>query len=302
VSILDLEVPWTGERLVTGCAKTLYGVTEHLHRYGIALEFARGKRVLDIACGEGYGAALLSRTAASVVGVDTDAAVIQHASTKYAEANLTFRHGRCESIPLPDCSVDLVVSFETLEHFAEHDQFIKEVKRVLDPGGVLLLSTPNRPVFSGAKGITWEFHVKELDCGELQSLLEPNFRNVAFYHQALVYGSYMAPAPGAAVSKHGVFTGDYFGVAFGSKPPAARFFLTVCSDTSLTGVPISIFECALPEGRDATDIVVPYSPSLQRQGRLRDSVRQLFRALLDIAILLVGRIAAPALRNAQNSK
>ena len=98
-------------------------------RYRFAKDFVRGKRVLDIACGEGYGAAALAKAgASSVVGVDVSADVCDHALRKYG---LDARPGDAQAIPLPDRSIDLVVSFETIEHVDDPNVFVRECARVL---------------------------------------------------------------------------------------------------------------------------------------------------------------------------
>src|ERR1700756_2540753 len=106
---------FTGERLTSDLA----GETpiEHWHRYLLARELVRDRDVLDIACGEGYGSALLAQTARQVVGVDISAAVIAHAPDAYPGDNLRSLEGSALAIPLEDASVDVVVSFETVEHF-----------------------------------------------------------------------------------------------------------------------------------------------------------------------------------------
>ena len=120
---------------------------EHVARYRFAKEFVRGKRVLDIACGEGYGAAGLARAGArSVVGIDVSADVCDHARRKYG---LDARAGDAQAIPLPDRSIDVIVSFETIEHVDQPGVFLGECARVLVPDGMLIVSTPNRPVYSG---------------------------------------------------------------------------------------------------------------------------------------------------------
>ncbi len=129
----DIELPWTGERLVPSYVGNT--ALEHLHRYAFAREYAQDKDILDIACGEGYGAYLLADVARSVIGVDIAEEVVEHARRKYGDhPRLSFEIGTCSEIPLDDASVDLVVSFETLEHHGEHDQMLREVKRVLRRG------------------------------------------------------------------------------------------------------------------------------------------------------------------------
>src|SRR4051812_14624207 len=105
---------WNGERLETHI--TGETMREHLHRYAIAVELAKGRTVLDIACGEGYGAWFLSRVAAKVMAVDLDAATIQNAEEKYKADNLDFITGSILQIPFPDRSFDMITCFETLEH------------------------------------------------------------------------------------------------------------------------------------------------------------------------------------------
>ena len=114
---------------------------EHWHRYHFAAGLAVGKRVVDAACGEGYGAALLARHAASVIGADLSREAVAHARAAYTGvANLAFVEASCTRLPLPDASADLFVSFETLEHIQEQESFLDEIARVLTHDGLLLLS------------------------------------------------------------------------------------------------------------------------------------------------------------------
>src|SRR5262252_5161939 len=91
-------LPWTGERYVPEIQGNI--ALEHLHRYALSCEIAAGQRVLDIACGEGYGSAMLAEVAQSVVGVDSSREAILHASKKYSKPNLEFKIGSCADIPL----------------------------------------------------------------------------------------------------------------------------------------------------------------------------------------------------------
>ena len=115
------ELPFTGERFVPGTRGEIW--VEHWHRYHFAARLAAGQRVVDAACGEGYGSALLAAVARGVVGVDIDAPTIAHARATYGGvANLSFVEGSATRLPLPDASVDIVVSFETIEHLEAADQ------------------------------------------------------------------------------------------------------------------------------------------------------------------------------------
>ena len=149
------ELPWTGERLVPALRGDI--ALEHLHRYAIATALAAGLDVLDIASGEGYGSQLLASRSRSVVGVDIAPEAVRHAQAKYSRANLSFLEGSCTAIPLPDASVDVVVSFETIEHIQEHEQFLAEVLRVLRKDGQLLISTPERSNYDATLASTNPF-------------------------------------------------------------------------------------------------------------------------------------------------
>ena len=135
------DFEFTGERFVPGVAGEI--AHEHWHRYAFARRFLGGKRVLDVACGEGYGSAWLAAVAQHVVGVDIDPAAIAHARAKYASCgNLRFEQGSATALQLPERSIDVVVSFETIEHLAGEDQprMLAECARVLRPGGRLTVS------------------------------------------------------------------------------------------------------------------------------------------------------------------
>jgi O-antigen biosynthesis protein len=182
---------FTGERFLP----TESGIIrhEHLHRYAWCRPLVKDKAVLDIACGEGYGSAMLARDAASVVGVDISAEAIEHAQKAYAgKERLKFREGSATAIPMPDHSVDVVVSFETIEHHDKHEEMIQEIRRVLRPDGILIMSSPNRPVYTEKASHYNEFHVKELDFGEFDELLRSRFAKVRYYGQRIAVGSVIA--------------------------------------------------------------------------------------------------------------
>lgn len=180
-------LPWTGERFIPEVDGNI--ALEHLHRYCMARELIAGKRVLDIASGEGYGSAILAEVADTVIGVDVSPEAVLHATRKYRKSNLEFRVGSCAEIPLRERSVDAVVSFETIEHHDQHTEMMQQIKRILRPEGVLIISSPDKFEYSDSPKYKNAFHVKELYRNEFESLLKQFFGNVVIFGQKVVYGS-----------------------------------------------------------------------------------------------------------------
>jgi ubiquinone/menaquinone biosynthesis C-methylase UbiE/glycosyltransferase involved in cell wall biosynthesis len=191
----ESQLPWTGERYVPQVTGEIQ--LEHVHRYLLAREYAKDKDVLDIACGEGFGSAILANTAQSVVGVDIAAEAVRHAAIRYQRENIQFRQGSCAEIPLNNNSIDLVVSFETIEHHDEHKAMMAEIKRVLRPGGVLIISSPDKKEYSILPNYRNPFHVRELFKEEFEDLIRAYFKNLALLCQRIVYGSGILPEAGA---------------------------------------------------------------------------------------------------------
>ncbi|HVP87438.1 MAG TPA: methyltransferase domain-containing protein [Casimicrobiaceae bacterium] len=173
---MDSKLTFTGERFLPGCTGEI--AYEHWHRYAFARRFAAGRRVLDAACGEGYGTAFLGAVAESTVGVDIDIATIEHARATYGEsAHLRFIAASCTGFPLPSASIDLVVSFETIEHLSakEQQQMLSEFARVMRPEALLILSSPNKKLYSDARNFENQYHLQELDRDALTRLLARHF-------------------------------------------------------------------------------------------------------------------------------
>jgi len=236
-----VSLPFTGERLTSEFG----GQTEmeHLHRYLLARHLCCGRRVLDIASGEGYGAALLAQVASSVIGVELAADVVAHAAANYRRDNLSFRVGDAGGIPLEDAAVDVVVSFETIEHFAGHDRFLSEIRRVLRSDGLLVISTPDRDNYSPADRPANPFHVLELTRPEFAALLRRYFGHLAMWWQRPMIGSAMLPGPETAVAPAALCferRGDRHFEASGGYP-RPLYVLALCSDAPLPELPPSIY-------------------------------------------------------------
>ncbi len=156
---------------------------EHWHRYHWAARLAEGGVVVDVASGEGYGSDLMARAARQAIGIDADANAVGAAWKKYGRDGLQFLQGDARALPLADDSVDLLVSFETLEHLAEHERMLSEIARVIGPKGLAVISTPDRDVYSPGGVKHNEHHVRELNAAEFRDLLAERFGAVRVFGQ-----------------------------------------------------------------------------------------------------------------------
>ncbi len=176
----------TGERLTFNSRGQ--AVLEHVHRYFFARELCRGRDVLDVASREGFGAAYLAQTARSVVGVDISAEAVAHSNANYAGDNLRFQLGDATRLEFPDSSFDVVVSFETIERLNDRKAFIKEIRRVLRPDALAIVSTPNRDIYSPANGPVNPFPVREFTRSEFVDTLRAEFSSITLYGQRPMTG------------------------------------------------------------------------------------------------------------------
>jgi SAM-dependent methyltransferase len=234
-------MPFTGERLTSA----LTGETEieHLHRYLYARELCREKDVLDVASGEGYGSALLAQVATSVVGLEIAADAVEHARGAYQRKNLRFVQGDARKMELPAACVDVVVSFETIEHFAEQEEFLKEVRRVLRPGGMFVVSTPDRDHYSPAEAPANPYHALELTQQEFSALLARHFAHVSCLLQRPLIGSLMLPAASGSASPPALCFErrgkEHFEASQGLARP--RYVIALASDREISSLPATAY-------------------------------------------------------------
>jgi ubiquinone/menaquinone biosynthesis C-methylase UbiE len=230
---------WTGERLELFINGEV--TIEHLHRYATVLNLVRDKVVLDIACGEGYGSNLMADYAKRVIGVDIADKVISEASQKYCKSNLSFVVGDATQIPLPDNSVEVIISFETLEHHTKHQEMFKEIIRVLKHDGFMIMSSPDKKtVMDYCKGYVNIYHVKELTTQEFKSLVESYFSNVTYYKQKTVIGSLIVPEDG--VGEFQSFSGTFDKIQFQKGLCNGLYNLCLASNTATFSLPSGFFD------------------------------------------------------------
>ena len=155
---------------------------EHLVRYRWAAGTVAGRDVLDAGCGEGYGSRLLAKLggARRCVGIDVDGRTIDAARAAYGDLDaLQFEAGDVTRLRFEDESFDVVTCFETIEHVAAQVEAVAELARVLRPGGLLLISSPNRGEYPPGN----PFHEKELTASEFEALLQGSFAQVQLMRQ-----------------------------------------------------------------------------------------------------------------------
>jgi len=221
---------YTGERLITNDMLGK-GVAEHLHRYALALEYAKGQVALDIASGEGYGSNLLASVALKITGVDLSQEAIEHARAEYRKDNLDFIQGSVLDIPLPDHSIDLVVSFETIEHLEDHETMMTEIQRVLKPDGLLIISSPERDNYDKVDPDN-PYHVKELSGKEFKNLVSGFFTNVKMFSQSFHVASIISPAEEDIMGKE-YFTGNFDQVEKQHQDTITLYNVALCSNVAL---------------------------------------------------------------------
>ncbi|MEK6684061.1 MAG: glycosyltransferase [Nitrospirota bacterium] len=228
---------------------------ERLHQYGFAKEFVKGKKVLDLACGEGEGSFLLSAAAASVTGMDAHDKKIRDASSRHVKENLRFIKGSMASNPIEGEKIfDVIVAFEAFEPGVEPNDFIREVKRLLKDKGIFIVSTSNetahRDFASGDRP-----HHKGFYFQEFKELLEGCFRRVRFIGQGIYYSSNLWPifSDENANRIEYVVEGNPTGFAFVEKDKKIpQYFIAMASNS--------------PQEMDAkTSILVDSSNELLRQ-------------------------------------
>jgi SAM-dependent methyltransferase len=208
---------------------------EHWHRYLLATRFVAGKEVLDVACGEGYGSDLLAAHAARVTGVDLDPEVVRRAAHRYPRENLTFLAGSVDRVPVAGgAAFDVIVSFETIEHVTPDVQarFLDEARRLLRPGGLLIVSTPNRAAYSEKQHYHNPYHFHEFAGDEFRAFLGSAFPNVRVVCQRVYAGSYVW-SPGQSSAELTEFQVEW--TEGGIRPAAGDrkeelYYLAICSD------------------------------------------------------------------------
>ncbi|MFC1940377.1 class I SAM-dependent methyltransferase [Chloroflexota bacterium] len=162
----------------------LWTVRDHLARYAFSAELIRDKVVLDLACGSGYGSALLlDKGARMVVGGDIFVKAIAAAKVYFAKPGVEFLVANATALPFADNSFEAIVSMETIEHVEQYKTYLNECRRILKEGGIFICSTPYKWQSLPEATVRSPYHVHEFYLNEFQDLLLQFFSETEFYGQ-----------------------------------------------------------------------------------------------------------------------
>jgi len=226
---------FTGERVIPGEVDTdLWN--EHVARYLFAGRLARQKRVLDIACGTGYGTSELASMAATAVGIDRAPEAIRYAQSHYRRPYLSYLQASAHELPFPDSSFDLVTAFEVIEHLADWQQLLVEARRLLRPGGQFVVSTPNKLYYAQSREQAGPnpFHEHEFTFEEFEAALRQFFPAVTLFVQNHTEAVVFQPVGARSAAELRLETGT-------PDPSTCHFFLAVCALTPQMGAPAFAF-------------------------------------------------------------
>ena len=232
-----MAIEFTGERVVPGQVDTdLWN--EHFARYAFAARLARGKRVLDLGCGTGYGAAELAKQALSVTGLDLSADAVAYAREHFPAAGLEFVEGSATTVNLPDQSFELIVAFEVIEHLKDWRHLLEHARRLLTPGGQFVVSTPNKAYYQAARAASGPnpYHEHEFTFDEFRGALGEFFPHTTMFFENHSDGIVFQPESAGSAT-----AADLRLEASTPDPAAAHFFIAVCALVPMLGAPTFVY-------------------------------------------------------------
>ena len=232
-----MAIEFTGERVIPGQVDTdLWN--EHFARYAFAARLARGKRVLDMGCGAGYGSAELAKHASKVTGLDVSSEAVSYAREHFPAGNVEFLESSAAAVPCPDQCFDLIVAFEVIEHLAEWRRLLEEARRLMAPGGQFIVSTPNKSYYQATRAVSGPnpYHAHEFEFDEFREALAEFFPHTTLFFEnhsdGIVFQAIGSTAATAADLRMEVSAPD---------PAKAHFFIAVCAMMPLMGAPTFVY-------------------------------------------------------------
>ncbi|HEV8044925.1 MAG TPA: methyltransferase domain-containing protein [Rubrobacter sp.] len=235
------------KRLALRSSEELY---DQATRYGFARRFVKGKSVLDIHWGEvGRGPLVLCGAAESVEALSNSPEAVALASNAHPASNVSYLEATLPKLPYPDDGFEIVVAFGVMEKLDRPEELVREVRRVLKPGGLFVPATPDKQANSNERNLSDPENRGEMYVGELEETLGRHFGNVRLYRQGSVAGGAvyrdLGPTPFLESARPALSEPD-----FGAGPPKTRFVLAVCGDAG--GVEAGVEEPYVLLDRDRT--------------------------------------------------
>ena len=233
-----MAIEFTGERVIPGQVDTdLWN--EHFARYAFASRLARGKRVLDMGCGTGYGSAELAKQAAKVTGLDISSEALSYAREHFSGGgNVEFVEGSAAAVLFPDQTFDLIVAFEVIEHLADWRKLLEEARRLMAAGGQFIVSTPNKSYYQATRAVSGPnpYHAHEFEFDEFREALAKFFPHTTLFFEnhsdGIVFQATGSTAATSADLRMEVSAPD---------PAKAHFFVAVCAMLPLMGAPTFVY-------------------------------------------------------------
>lgn len=283
------RLEFTGERLIPELNKGTAFYYEHLARYLFASQIVNEKVVLDAGCGVGYGSFVLATygKAKKIYAIDLSQDTIEYARSKYFNKNIIYQKDNVEDLKtITSKLIDIVVSFEVIEHLNNQEKFLKQVKRVLKKDGFFIVSTPNK--YTYPKGNP--FHTKELYPKEFLELLKKYFKNVSLYHQNFELVQTVKPEN----LKENSILKEKFSISkmqtFNNKinPKNSQYIIALCSDEYLPKTQLLAITSKKVDGFDLTFGMISLSKQFQNIHRnleiLKDENKNLQNNIKEIKI------------------
>jgi len=224
---------WTGERFLPNVGVQI--AYEHYLRYLFARRYAAGKVVLDCPSGEGFGSNILAKCAKEVIGVDITVESVEHSKKKYVASNLRFVQGDMTDLrQFDDQFFDVIICMEGIEHIGQDGQVqaLKEFYRILKPDGLLLISTPNRRVYSDIPNYKNPYHLREFYFDEFVGFLRAEFPRIQILGQSVFEGCLLVDIDSEGSSQVGISvfeSEDSIGLPLNRVKDVWTYFIAVCS-------------------------------------------------------------------------
>jgi ubiquinone/menaquinone biosynthesis C-methylase UbiE len=214
-----------GERMVPKYHKSKLIYAEHVARYRVLDNIVFNKRVLDVACGSGYGTRILSQKASNVVGVDINPDSIKYAKQHYSDKNIHYICSNATKIPVENNSFDVIVSYETLEHIIDPNAFLNETKRILKKDGIVIISTPNDKVNPRAN----KHHLVNYNLNKFKLLIEKKFKYCIYFYQISSKASIILDE--IHMSEDAIVDNVILNKSFNTDLENSIYFIAFCSDS-----------------------------------------------------------------------